>query len=387
MATVLKTVDSVRDEVGEEEWAIRVDLAAAYRLVAHYGWDDLIFTHLSARVPGPEHHFLINPYNLMFEEITASSLVKIDVEGRPVMPTPYLTNPAGFTIHSALHMARDDANAVMHLHTPAGQAVAAQAEGLMPLTQTAMLVRDEVAYHDFEGVALDLDERERLVADMGDKGAMILRNHGTLTVGANVAQCFIKMYFLERACEAQIMALSGGVANLYHPEPGDAREDARAGQERPRRHRRQARVAGAAAQDGPARPRLPHLSAFAAPALADSGDDKPAFYRDLAAALDGLLGDEPDAIANAANTAALIFATVPDLNWAGFYFLKGGELVVGPFQGQPACVRIAMGRGVCGTAAAERRTVVVADVHAFPGHIACDAASRSELVVPLVARR
>jgi ribulose-5-phosphate 4-epimerase/fuculose-1-phosphate aldolase len=136
------------------------------------------------------------------------------------MPTPYLTNPAGFTIHSALHMARDDANAVMHLHTPAGQAVAAQAEGLMPLTQTAMLVREEVAYHDFEGVALDLDERERLVADMGDKGAMILRNHGTLAVGANVAQCFIKMYFLERACEAQIMALSGGIDNLYHPNQG-----------------------------------------------------------------------------------------------------------------------------------------------------------------------
>lgn len=141
-------------------------------------------------------------------------------------------------------------------------------------------------------------------------------------------------------------------------------------------------MAGAAAQDGPARPGLPHLSAFAAPALAR--DDKPAFYRDLATALDGLLGDEADRVANAANTAALIFATVPDLNWAGFYFLRGGELVVGPFQGQPACVRIAIGRGVCGTAAAERRTVVVADVHAFPGHIACDAASRSELVVPLL---
>ncbi len=220
MATVLKPVDGVQDQVSAEEWAIRVDLAAAYRLVAHYGWDDLIFTHLSARVPGPEHHFLINPYNLMFDEITASSLVKIDVEGRPVMPTPYLTNPAGFTIHSALHMAREDANAVMHLHTPAGQAVAAQADGLMPLTQTAMLVRDSVAYHEYEGVATDLEERERLVADIGSKDAMILRNHGTLTVGVNVAQCFIKMYFLERACEAQIMALSGGVANLYHPPQG-----------------------------------------------------------------------------------------------------------------------------------------------------------------------
>ncbi len=220
MATVLKSVDSLQDRVTPEEWAIRVDLAAAYRLVAHYGWDDLIFTHLSARVPGPEHHFLINPYNLMFDEITASSLVKIDVEGRPVMPTDYVTNAAGFTIHSALHMARDDAHAVMHLHTPAGQAVSAQAEGLMPLTQTAMLIRDEIAYHEYEGVATDLEERERLVADMGTKDAMILRNHGTLTVGANVAQCFIKMYFLERACEAQIMALSGGVDNLYHPPQG-----------------------------------------------------------------------------------------------------------------------------------------------------------------------
>lgn len=226
MATAFKTIDSVRDQVTPEEWAIRVDLAAAYRLVAHYGWDDLIFTHLSARIPGPEHHFLINPYQLMFEEITASSLVKIDVEGKPVMPTPYIVNAAGFTIHSALHMARDDAFAVMHLHTPAGQAVAAQVEGLMPLTQTAMLIRDEVAYHEFEGVALDLEERERLVADLGTKEAMILRNHGTLAVGKTVGQCFLKMYFLERACEAQIMALSGGLANLYHPPQGSPEKTA-----------------------------------------------------------------------------------------------------------------------------------------------------------------
>ena len=220
MATAFKTVDSVRDSVTPEEWAIRTDLAAAYRLVAHYGWDDLIFTHLSARIPGPEHHFLINPYNLMFEEITASSLLKIDVDGRPVMETPYMTNPAGFTIHSAIHMARDDAMAVMHLHTPAGQAVAAQADGLMPLTQTAMLVRDTVAYHDYEGVATDLEERARLVDDLGTKDTMILRNHGTLAVGATVAQCFVKMYFLERACEAQVMALSAGRDGLYHPPQG-----------------------------------------------------------------------------------------------------------------------------------------------------------------------
>ena len=138
-------------------------------MVAHYGWDDLIFTHLSARIPGPEHHFLLNPYNLMFEEVTASSLVKVDVNGNPVDPTPFITNPAGFTIHSAIHMAREDAHAVMHLHTPAGQAVSAHSDGLLPLTQTAMLVRGDLAFHDYEGVAVDLDERERLVADLGDQ--------------------------------------------------------------------------------------------------------------------------------------------------------------------------------------------------------------------------
>ena len=220
MATQLKPTQTVKDQVSAAEWAIRTDLAAAYRLVALYGWDDIIFTHLSARIPGPEHHFLINPYNLMFEEITASSLVKIDVAGQPVMETPYVTNPAGFTIHSAIHMARDDAGAVMHVHTKAGQAVSAQAAGLMPLTQTAMLIRDEVTYHEYEGVATDLEERERLVADIGTKNAMILRNHGTLAVGKTVAECFINLYFLERACEAQVMALSAGPDGLYNPPQG-----------------------------------------------------------------------------------------------------------------------------------------------------------------------
>ena len=203
-------IPSMKGKVSDEEWAIRVDLAAAYRLVAHYGWDDLIFTHLSARVPGPEHHFLLNPYQLMFEEVTASSLVKVDVHGNPVDPTPFITNPAGFTIHSAVHMAREDAHAVMHLHTPAGQAVSAHQDGLLPLTQTAMLVRGDLAYHDYEGVAVDLSERERIVADLGTKGAMLLRNHGTMAVGGNVGECFVKLYFIERACEAQIMALSAG---------------------------------------------------------------------------------------------------------------------------------------------------------------------------------
>jgi len=212
-------IPSLKGRVSDEEWAVRVDLAAAYRLVAHYGWDDLIFTHLSARIPGPEHHFLLNPYNLMFEEVTASSLVKVDVHGNPVDPTPFITNPAGFTIHSAVHMAREDAHAVMHLHTPHGQAVSAHAEGLLPLTQTAMLVRGDLAFHDYEGVAVDLDERERIVADLGTKSAMLLRNHGTLAVGRNVGEAFVKLYFLERACQAQIYALSAG-ENINNPPQG-----------------------------------------------------------------------------------------------------------------------------------------------------------------------
>ncbi|PZQ60506.1 MAG: class II aldolase [Sphingomonas taxi] len=202
------------------EWEARVDLAAAYRLVALYGWDDLIFTHLSARVPGPEHHFLINPYDMMFEEITASSLVKIDVDGQPVGPASHPVNPAGFTIHSAIHMARDDAQAVMHLHTPHGQAVSAMACGLLPHTQTAMISAHDVAYHDYEGIATDLDERERLVVDLGTKNAMILRNHGTLTVGATVAACFLRLYFLERACQAQVLMLAAGTDGLNDPPHG-----------------------------------------------------------------------------------------------------------------------------------------------------------------------
>ena len=212
--------DHIRGMVSPEEWAIRVDLAAAYRLVALYGWDDLIFTHLSARVPGPEHHFLINPYDMMFEEITASSLVKIDVEGQPVVPTTHPVNPAGFIIHSAIHMARDDAHAVMHLHTPAGQAVSAMSEGLLPHTQTAMIALHNIAYHEYEGIATDLEERERLVEDIGDKHLMILRNHGTLAVGNTVADCFLRLYFLERACDAQVKMLAGGRDMLHNPPQG-----------------------------------------------------------------------------------------------------------------------------------------------------------------------
>ena len=230
-ATPLNSVDipSLEGKVSDEEWAIRVDLAAAYRIVAYYGWDDLIFTHLSARIPGPEHHFRLNPYTLMFEEVTASSLVKVDTNGNPVDPTPFITNPAGFTIHSALHMARDDAHAVMHIHTPAGQAVSAHEDGLLPLTQTAMLIRGDLSFHDYEGVAVDLDERERLVEDLGDKNAMILRNHGTLTVGKTVGECFVRLYFLERACQAQIMALAAA-DKVSHPPQGAPEITAQQGQ-------------------------------------------------------------------------------------------------------------------------------------------------------------
>jgi ribulose-5-phosphate 4-epimerase/fuculose-1-phosphate aldolase len=221
-------IPSLQGRVSEEEWKVRVDLAAAYRLVAHYGWDDLIFTHLSARVPGPEHHFLLNPYNLMFEEVTASSLVKVGMDGLPVEPSPFITNPAGFTIHSAIHMAREDAQAVIHLHTPHGQAVSAHGEGLLALTQTAMLIRDEVAYHDYEGVAVDLDERERIIADLGSKCAMLLRNHGTLALGETVGEAFIRIYFLERACQAQILALSAG-DQLNNPPQGSPEVTAQQG--------------------------------------------------------------------------------------------------------------------------------------------------------------
>ena len=227
----LESVDipSLEGKVSDEEWNLRVDLAAAYRMVASYGWDDLIFTHLSVRIPGPEHHFLLNPYNLMFEEVTASSLIKVDVDGNPVEPTPFITNPAGFTIHSAVHMAREDAHAVMHLHTPHGQAVSAQGDGLMPLTQAAMLVREDLAYHDYEGIAVDLDERERIVADLGQKNLMLLRNHGTMAVGETIGEAFIRLYTLERACQAQVMALSAG-DNLNNPPQGAPEVAAQQGQ-------------------------------------------------------------------------------------------------------------------------------------------------------------
>ncbi len=206
---------SIRDQVSDEEWSIRVDLAAAYRLVAHYGWDDLVFTHISARAPGPEHHFLINPYGMMFEEITASSLIKIDRAGELVVPSDYAVNQAGFTIHSAVHAARDDARCVMHLHTLDGTAVSTDNRGLLPLNQTSLLIRNQIAWHEYEGVAVDLDERARLQNDLGDRNYMLLWNHGTLTCGKTVAEAFQRMYFLERACSMQVLTLSSSAE--IHP--------------------------------------------------------------------------------------------------------------------------------------------------------------------------
>ena len=194
---------------GEQQ--LRVDLAACYRLVAHYGWDDLVFTHISARIPGDAHHFLINPYGMLFEEITASSLVKVDASGEKVAPSPYPINPAGFVIHSAIHDARPDVVCVLHVHTPQGVAVSAQKAGLLPISQQATVALASLGYHDYEGIALRDDEKPRLVNDLGRKTALVLRNHGLLTVGRSIADAFVAMFTLQRACEIQLLAQSGGV--------------------------------------------------------------------------------------------------------------------------------------------------------------------------------
>jgi len=203
-------IPSLRDKVSPEEWAVRVDLAACYRLVAHYGWEDLVFTHITARVPSTEDQFLINPYGMFFDEITASSLVKIDVHGNTIQDSPYPVNPAGFVIHSAIHAARHDAKCVLHTHTLSGVAVSAQRAGLLPISQHSISVLASLGYHDFEGPALRDDEKPRLVADLGDRTSLILRNHGLLTVGETVADAFVAMYYLETSCAIQVRAQSGG---------------------------------------------------------------------------------------------------------------------------------------------------------------------------------
>lgn len=201
---------SVKHQVSELEWQTRIDLAACYRAVAMFGWDDLVFTHISARVPGPEHHFLINPYGLMFEEVTASSLVKVDLQGNKVMDSDFNINPAGFTIHSAVHEAREDAKCVLHLHTAAGIAVSASKQGLLPLSQQSLFALSSLSYHDYEGVALNPDEKSRLVADLGNTNFMILRNHGLLTCAETIADAFLAMYLLECSCQIQLKAQASG---------------------------------------------------------------------------------------------------------------------------------------------------------------------------------
>ena len=215
----MDAIRTVKQQVTAGEWAVRTDLAAGYRLVAHFGWDDLVFTHLSARVPGPDHHFLINPYGMMFEEITASSLVKVDLQGRKAMDSPFEINPAGFTIHSAVHEAREDALCVMHLHTLDGVAVSAQKAGLLPISQQSLFPLSNLSYHGYEGLALNPDEKARLVKDLGHNEFMILRNHGLLTCAATVADAFLGMYILQKACEVQIRAQAGGSELLTVPKP------------------------------------------------------------------------------------------------------------------------------------------------------------------------
>jgi ribulose-5-phosphate 4-epimerase/fuculose-1-phosphate aldolase len=206
------------EDTSAEEWAVRVDLAAAYRLVAKFGWDDLIYNHISARVPGRDDHFLINPFGLAFDEVTASSLVKIDHEARIVGPSAHGVNGAGFVIHHAVHQARPELNCVMHLHTEAGMALSMLDCGLLPLSQHAMFFHNRIGYHAYEGIALNMAEQERLIADLGPHKAMILRNHGTLTAGATVSEAFVWMVWLEKAARAQLMAMAAGPGGLTVPD-------------------------------------------------------------------------------------------------------------------------------------------------------------------------
>ena len=223
MAVLDLNVRSLKDKVSPEEWAVRVDLAACYRLVARFGWEDLVFTHITARVPGTPDQFLINPYGVFFDEITASSLVKIDQQGQKLEDSPFPVNPAGFVIHSAIHAARHDAKCVLHTHTLNGVAVSTQRAGLLPISQHSISVLASLGYHDFEGPALRDDEKPRLVADLGDKTSLILRNHGLLTVGETAAEAFVSMYYLETSCAIQVRAQSGGGELISVPK--DVLED------------------------------------------------------------------------------------------------------------------------------------------------------------------
>ena len=211
-------IASLKEVVSAEEWALRVDLAAAYRLVALYGWSDLVFTHITARIAGPEHHFLINPYGLMFDEITASSLVKVDAHCNKIIASPFPVNPAGFVIHSAVHEARADAGCVLHTHSRAGVAVSAQKCGVLPISQQSVFVLGSLGYHGYEGVALRDAEKPRLQADLGKNNYLMLRKHGLLTVGKTIADAFLHMYTFENTCRIQIDAQAGGELTTVDPQ-------------------------------------------------------------------------------------------------------------------------------------------------------------------------
>ena len=217
MRVIEGSLSDVQHRVSADEWATRVDLAAAYRLVAHFGWDDLVFAHISARVPG-SHDFLINPYGLMFDEITASNLVRVDLHGTRTLEGPYDINPAGYTIHSAIHEAREDAGCVLHLHTMEGVAVSCQKAGLLPISQQASIAIQSLSYHDYEGIALNPDERGRLQGNLGGTNNLVLRNHGLLTVGRNVPDAFLAIYTLQRACEIQVLAQGHGAELIHIPD-------------------------------------------------------------------------------------------------------------------------------------------------------------------------
>ena len=212
---LLRRKREVPVQVSPEEWAARVELAACYRLIAHFRMTDWIYNHISSRVPGSHDHYLINPFGLLYEEVSASNLVKVDVQGRLVENVDLDVNPAAFVIHGAIHSARSDVGCVLHTHTAAGVAVAAQEDGLLPISQHAMRVYGQLAYHDFEGIALDSDEQQRLVRDIGSRNVLILRNHGLLTMGQTVPDAFELMFYLERACQIQIAATSGTQKLIY----------------------------------------------------------------------------------------------------------------------------------------------------------------------------
>ncbi|MBI5258581.1 MAG: class II aldolase/adducin family protein [Burkholderiales bacterium] len=218
MASPSIELPSCQHRVSAAEWQARVDLAAAYRLVALFKWDDLVYTHISARVPDTDDHFLINPYGLLFDEITASSLVKVDRHGNKLEDSPFDVNPAGFTIHSAVHAARHDVQCVLHTHTLNGIAVSAQKQGVLPISQQSIFVLSSLGYHDYEGVALRDDEKPRLVKDLGTNNFLMLRNHGLLTVGRTVADAFMSMYTFESVCTIQVRAQAGGELIHVHPE-------------------------------------------------------------------------------------------------------------------------------------------------------------------------